>query len=273
MKIKTKRHSTFIDRYWLRRQRHQHQNSQSNISSYTRLNANSTLNIDQTHSNVEYSARTNTQTVNRNDVIAMQCLDVGNLLKIHEHRDYSRLQCDSVTEGTLSYAGSSIDLEWEHEYDAVNRQDQSNDWHSRSQDDLASNCSDENCSMSELSRNTSSSSKLNNNHNCQVANTKFINKKMTNRCPNRTELERCNSATRFTSNTNRLKSNASWSHISTPDSLEWDVHEDDNKLKSEEDLLDQETMELLHEIEFLKNRALNETGDNAPVSATQQEES
>lgn len=55
--------------------------------------------------------------------------------------------------------------------------------------------------------------------------------------------------------------NNSWSHISTPDSLEWDVDEDQrNKMYTEDDNLDHETLQLLHEIEFLKNQVLSETG-------------
>lgn len=55
----------------------------------------------------------------------------------------------------------------------------------------------------------------------------------------------------------------SWSHISTPDSnsMEWDVVTEDNRLKSEDcDSVDQDTRDLLFEIEQLKNRALQETG-------------
>lgn len=53
----------------------------------------------------------------------------------------------------------------------------------------------------------------------------------------------------------------SWSHISTPDSMEWDVVTEDNHLKSEDcDSVDQDTRDLLFEIEQLKNRALRETG-------------
>jgi hypothetical protein len=54
----------------------------------------------------------------------------------------------------------------------------------------------------------------------------------------------------------------SLSHLSTPDSLEWDANEE--QLKSENDSLelDYETKELLYEIEQLKNRVLEETGDN-----------
>ena len=49
----------------------------------------------------------------------------------------------------------------------------------------------------------------------------------------------------------------SWSHISTPDSMEWDVVTEDNRLKPE----DCDSVEdLLYEIEQLKNRALEETG-------------
>lgn len=53
---------------------------------------------------------------------------------------------------------------------------------------------------------------------------------------------------------------ASWSHISTPDSLEWDIDDQDQNFKSEDDSLDLETKDLLQEIELLKNRVLSETG-------------
>lgn len=57
------------------------------------------------------------------------------------------------------------------------------------------------------------------------------------------------------------KAGNSWSHISTPDSMEWDVVTEDNRLKSEDcDSVDQDTRDLLYEIEQLKNRALQETG-------------
>lgn len=59
----------------------------------------------------------------------------------------------------------------------------------------------------------------------------------------------------------RTSSRNSWSHISTPESLEWDVDEDQrNKMYTEDDNLDHETLQLLHEIEFLKNQVLSETG-------------
>lgn len=49
------------------------------------------------------------------------------------------------------------------------------------------------------------------------------------------------------------------SRRSTPDSLEWDQHQD-HQMKSEADSLDFDTKELLNEIELLKNRVLSETG-------------
>ncbi|XP_055389429.1 probable serine/threonine-protein kinase dyrk1 [Condylostylus longicornis] len=59
----------------------------------------------------------------------------------------------------------------------------------------------------------------------------------------------------------RTPSRTSWSHISTPESLEWDIDEEQQKqLRVEDDNLDHETLELLHEIELLKNKVLNETG-------------
>lgn len=57
---------------------------------------------------------------------------------------------------------------------------------------------------------------------------------------------------------NNTTANVSWSHISTPDSLEWDVDPGD---LDDDDSIDQDTKDLLNEIELLKNTVLNETGD------------
>ncbi|KAI9578933.1 hypothetical protein GQX74_005816 [Glossina fuscipes] len=60
----------------------------------------------------------------------------------------------------------------------------------------------------------------------------------------------------------RNSSHNSWSHISTPESLEWDIDEEQqNQLYVEDDNLDHETLKLLHQIEQLKNRVLYETGE------------
>lgn len=62
----------------------------------------------------------------------------------------------------------------------------------------------------------------------------------------------------------------SWSHISTPESLEWDVdaeQEQQRQLRQEDDNLDEETLKLLHQIEQLKHHVLQETGDGLSMGA------
>lgn len=250
LKLKTKRRSRFLSRFWRNYHRNHHQTQ--NASSYSRLNAsrtNSALTIDNQNyvkSQLPY------------DAIQMQCLDVGSLLKMNERRDYKRLQYDATTEGTPSFAGSSLDLQWEHEYD--DKQPYPPYSWQNSQDDLSSSESEENGCSIEMSEITSSSNaKLNQQNN----NNNYQPMMISNRKTNRNRLKnrnRCTSASQAESET-KIKSNNSWSHISTPESLEWDVHDDDSKFKSEDDLIDLETMELLNEIEWLKNRALVETGD------------
>lgn len=157
----------------------------------------------------------------------MQCLDANTLRMLHQR---SAVRPGSAVGDTVSLLGSSLDLEWEHEYGHAHSQ-QEISWLMFQED--GSTDSEDNISMSELPKN-------------QPAARVRRPKPPPN---NQNEPLR-----------NGSKSN-SWSHISTPESLEWDVHEDDPKFKSEEDLLDQETIDLLQEIEWLKNRALNETGD------------
>lgn len=67
----------------------------------------------------------------------------------------------------------------------------------------------------------------------------------------------------------RAMSKTSGSHISTPDSLEWDVQEEEQTYKSEtDDGLDMQTLELLEEIECWKNRTLDETSPRTDHPAT-----
>lgn len=186
----------------------------------------------------------------------MQCLDVGTLLKFNERRDYQRLQNDSITEGTVSLIGSSLDLEWEHEYGVRRSDDQQQSapasWHC-SQNSSSSSSSEDGCGeqLIELSQITTSNTKL---HQPRAM-------RKTRKTPIKaSDLSRHASTTKL-DGANRAKSNSSWSHISTPDSLEWDVQDDERRFRSEEDSLDHETVELLNEIEWLKNRALLETGD------------
>lgn len=254
LKLKTRYHSKFLNRFWARHQRQQ-QNTSSPGASYARLNA-SHRNSISTVENQNYG-----KLILPKDAIQLQCLDVGSLLKMNERRDYKRLQCDSLTEGTLSFAGSSLDLEWEHEYDAAeknaSKEEPQNSWYDTEEDVSSSSSDDGNGHSIELTQFSSPASKLNKqNNNYQLVST------MTqwHSRQKRKDLARSTSTTKLDGD-NKRKRKPSWSHTSTPDSLEWDVHADDQKFKSEEDSLDQETVELLNEIEWLKNRALIETGD------------
>lgn len=254
LKFKTRHHSRFLNRFWARHKRQQENAPQGH--SYSRL-------IISKRGGAIAENQNNAKTVLPKDAIQLQCLDVGSLLKMNEKRDYKRLQCDSLTEGTLSFAGSSLDLEWEHEYDAIDQrqnQKESSDLWYNSEDDISSSSSEENGPSIELTQFSSPTSKLNQqNNNCHSSNTtQWISRH--NRPNIGSQRSRSSSATRFDDNSKTTK-NQNLSYTSTPDSLEWDVHDDDRVLKSEEDSLDQETVDLLNEIEWLKNRALFETGD------------
>ena len=267
LKFKTRYHSKFLNRFWARHRRQQQQQQQhsSQGTSYARLNT--SRNSVTTIENQNYG-----KSVLPKDAIQMQCLDVGSLLKMNERRDYKRLQCESLTEGTLSFAGSSLDLEWEHEYDADEQQDEDADearhsWF-QSDEESSSSSSEANGRSIELSQFSTPSQKLNKqNNNCcpsSVATTATQwhsrHQRRDGRARSRNESSRSTSMTKLDGD-NKSKANTNWSHTSTPDSLEWDTHEDERKFKSEEDSLDQETVDLLNEIEWLKNRALIETGD------------
>lgn len=249
LKFKTKYHSKFLNRFWTRHQRQRQHIPQP--TSYSRLNASHRTNENQNYAKM----------VLPKDAIQLQCLDVGSLLKMNERRDYKRLQCDSMTEGTMSFAGSSLDLEWEHEYDAAERnesqEEPKNSWYN-TEEESSSSSGDENGRSIELSQFSTSSIRLNRqNNNYQPVNTK----KRWHSRQKRKDLNRSTSTTKLDGSDTKRKRKTNWSHTSTPDSLEWDVHEDDQKFKSEEDSLDHETVELLNEIEWLKNQALIETGD------------
>ncbi|XP_017048408.1 uncharacterized protein LOC108093016 isoform X2 [Drosophila ficusphila] len=72
---------------------------------------------------------------------------------------------------------------------------------------------------------------------------------------------------RFASRSSRQNS---WSHMSTPESLEWDV--DEHQLRLEDDSIDDGTLKLLHQIEQLKHHVLQETGGGINVEIEALEE-
>ncbi|XP_059617685.1 uncharacterized protein LOC132262430 [Phlebotomus argentipes] len=161
--------------------------------------------------------------------IQLQCLDAHSLL-LSSRSGFPALRPDLYVSLNSSPGGSSLDLEWEHEYATNNRH---NPWTSLPENGVAEEQSsdDEHSSSSGKQSNQKAS-----NHRT------YIKHAVINGSKNRS----------IHSSTN------TWSHISTPESLEWD-QDDDQELKSD-DSLDQETRDLLFQIEQLKNRVLNETG-------------
>lgn len=189
------------------------------------------------------------QILNPSTEIQLQSLDANTLLLNHDKNlNYNP---ESLTGASPSPSGSSLDLEWECEYANAAQANQS--WlplptgaaGDTTIDEMSSG--DDDGMSSEPSKNTPTRkmkiSKQNNNLHKTLLQFKSIGP---------------GSNIRPTSKT-------SGSHISTPDSLEWDVQEEEQTYKSEtEDSLDIQTMELLQEIEWLKNRALDETSPMNP---------
>lgn len=213
MKTKEKRHSKFIERFWSHKE-----------LSYSRLNRPIQKPID----------------------IPLQNLDAHSLLMTN----HDRINRSEHTGMQSSPASSSLDLEWEHEYENA----QNYSWlvlpEESTIDDMSSDDDDDDDDDADDSS-------------LEMKNTSNEKQQQT-----RLECRRI-----FANKYEKPPSRTSWSHISTPESLEWDVNEDEHKFKSEEDLLDNETIELLQEIEWLKNRALNETGENLRDSVAAETES
>lgn len=244
MKTKQKRHSKFLEVF------HEHQDT----SNYSRLKRPEHWNIRRNDNNC---TNQNTSTTNE---IQLQSLDASSLLLIHNRN--LDIPYEPMTEAT-SPAGSSLDLEWENEYAGTSFNlawlhprdettttfdDGISDRYGDGGSSVGAVGDGEDNSLSEYSKDTS-------NH-------RISHISRSRRIKNR---ENDLNLKMKTDSTSRSISRSSWSHRSTPDSLEWDTHEDDHKLKSEDDALDLETIELLQEIEWLKNRALNETSDGAMV--------
>lgn len=184
-----------------------------------------------THPDMRYS-RLNKSTNSSID-IPLQNLDAHSLLAFRPDRGiHYRHDLPSATNS--SPASSSLDLEWEHEYSNNHSwlllpQELTIDEMSSEDDDTTSNASTKNTS---------------NRPHCRTEN----------------DIQRKHQQQQQQQRKNG-NSKISWSHISTPESLEWDIN-DDHQLRSEEDFFDSETIELLQEIEWLKNRALTETGEH-----------
>ncbi|EDV31503.1 uncharacterized protein Dana_GF14520, isoform A [Drosophila ananassae] len=141
-----------------------------------------------------------------------------------------------------SRASSSLDLEWEHEYSQL-RQYQHHQAQTESQPTTSKPCY---ASMDQLTTTTT-----------VATNGRHAGRQL--RMGQRLGSASCCSSTQN-----------SWSHISTPESLEWDVDEErkqQGQLRMEDDNLDEETLKLLDQIEQLKHHVLLETGDALGVEA------
>lgn len=186
------------------------------------------------------------KTNNQPGEIPLQCLN-AQLLLVNTNSINDHARTDMFNGVNPSPASSSLDLEWEHEY--MNRNTSTHSWLALPEAAAIVNDSDSDDDDDDDEDDEDDSSEL------SIKNTSNHNNKISSISQSKLEKNRKNQRT--------SSRTASWSHISTPDSLEWDVNADDEQpFRSEEDLLDNETMELLQEIEWLKNRALNETGDS-----------
>lgn len=219
MKIQSKGIMKFIERFCPRRE-----------MPYSRLNTSN-----------------NPQIPNPSAEIQLQSLDANTLLL---HHDKSvNYHPESLTGASPSPSGSSLDLEWECEYANAHQANQS--WlplpggaGDTTIDEMSSGDDDDivDGSSSDHSKNTPTR-KLKSNRKSNSLQKSLLQFKPIGPCQSM-----------------RAMPKTGGSHISTPDSLEWDVQEEEQTYKSEtEDSLDIQTLELLQEIEWLKNRALDET--------------
>lgn len=200
------RSSKFLDRFWANRDMR-----------YTRLGP--------TPKTTQASAHQPDNKDSDGDIIPLQCLD-AQLLLMHGKHIGDR--------SNASPAGSSLDLEWEHE--ELRHQYEQHSWLVLPDDSDVTTSSSSGASSSTGSR--------------------------------QLMLVPPHQPVAVSRRNTSRSSSDHWSHRSTPDSLEWDVNEADHqRFQSNEDLLDTDTMELLQEIEWLKNRALSETGDACRTTA------
>ncbi|XP_055642479.1 uncharacterized protein LOC129779194 [Toxorhynchites rutilus septentrionalis] len=232
---KSKGKIKFFGKFWQRK----------NVE-YSRLNKSNNNFIERSNSNNRQGQRPEIQ---------LQCLDAHSLLMVSRDNNTRRSGYHDLNTDVTSTPGSSLDLEWEHDYGYHN-----NHWPIRPSEDQQQNypnsdldpvfkveewsglkkSKDRINSIRRLDRNTSAPTPDG-----------MANHPLASVGPNGSGAIGTPSI---------CGSYASSSHISTPeDSLEWDIDQD-RQLKSENESLDLETKELLMEIELLKNRVLNETG-------------
>ncbi|XP_064553437.1 uncharacterized protein LOC135438848 [Drosophila montana] len=182
--------------------------------------------------------------------IQLQNLDVHKLLnatttpsKETELQNYARM--------SSSRASSSLDLEWEHEYSQLRQYQQRQQKEQPQPQDTPTRVASQ-PRYASLDQLTTAAS-LAASHGRHAAAARQAGRLGGHRYGGSFTRTSCCSSTQN-----------SWSHISTPESLEWDIdaeQEQQRQLRQEDDNLDEETLKLLHQIEQLKHHVLQETGD------------
>lgn len=180
--------------------------------------------------------------------IQLQNLDVHKLLnatatpsKETELQNYTRM--------ASSRASSSLDLEWEHEYSQLRQYQQRQQKEQQPQQDTPPRVASQQCYASLDQLTTAASLAASHGRHAAARQARLSGQRY---------------GGSFTRTSCCSSTQNSWSHISTPESLEWDIdaeQEQQRQLRQEDDNLDEETLKLLHQIEQLKHHVLQETGD------------
>uniref|UniRef100_A0A1A9X088 Uncharacterized protein n=1 Tax=Glossina brevipalpis TaxID=37001 RepID=A0A1A9X088_9MUSC len=231
------------------------------------------------HQDTSYAKLSNGSQAESFSDIQLQNLDVTNLLLNAAHSQKESSINNIASRVPSSRGSSSIDLEWEHEYSQMRQYPQllrnskyvclqQNQMHHEMLTQILQTeaSADESCWPY---GNDQEDGKLNSiasmpslglqNDSLQMPNNLGNFKEYSNE---KRPLIRAQSRSQRFGSITRNSSHNSWSHISTPESLEWDIDEEQqSQLYVEDDNLDHETLKLLHQIEQLKNRVLYETGD------------
>ncbi|XP_030376668.1 putative mediator of RNA polymerase II transcription subunit 26 [Scaptodrosophila lebanonensis] len=191
------------------------------------------------------------QNESTNADIQLQNLDVFKLLNTTTPNKETELQ--SYTRIASSRASSSLDLEWEHEYAQLRQQQQY-----PQQQQLTMHTPPP---MVNPQQHYTSLDQLTTTASLNASQVRLATRQQ------RAGIQRQGYFARTSCGSSTQNS---WSHISTPESLEWDIdaeQEQQRQLRLEDDNLDDETLKLLHQIEQLKNHVLQETGDGLSTSA------
>ncbi|XP_017860465.1 PREDICTED: uncharacterized protein LOC108612081 isoform X1 [Drosophila arizonae] len=184
--------------------------------------------------------------------IQLQNLDVHKLLNATTTSS-KETDLQNYTHMASSRASSSLDLEWEHEYSQLRQYQQRQHKEQQPQQDTPPRGASQPC-YSSLDQLTTAAS-LAASHGRHAA-------------ARQARLSGQRYGGSFTRTSCCSSTQNSWSHISTPESLEWDIdaeQEQQRQLRQEDDNLDEETLKLLHQIEQLKHHVLQETGDGLSV--------